>query len=147
MRRHIETNGYRCGDLVQVYANGDMAVGSVYDGEKEEPILFCREANLCGAAVEKQYYAPSDRTDRGKRIQTKYVCCHCYADTDLARMKDIEGREMREGRQYHPICKSCLKNGAPVVYIKGRKKNQVEASMDKRNRRSAGQKAHLGRKK
>ena len=41
-----------CGDLVQVYKNGDMANESEEGKEREEPILFCREANLCGTAVE-----------------------------------------------------------------------------------------------
>ena len=54
VQRHIEANRYRCGDLVQVYKNEDMANESEEGGEREELILFCREANLCGTAVEAQ---------------------------------------------------------------------------------------------
>ena len=73
-RRHIETNGYRCGDLVQVYGNGDMSVRPGGDGEKEEPVLFCREANLCGAAVEAQYYIRA-RGQNGAREQGPNKTC------------------------------------------------------------------------
>ena len=124
-----------------------MSVRSGGGGEKEEPVLFCREANLCGAAVESQCYTPRDKTVRGSRVPTKHVCCHCYADSNLTRDEDAEDRETRGGRVHRPVCKSCLANGVPVVCAKRAKKNQVEASKEKRNRKSAGREAHLGRKK
>ena len=77
----------------------------------------------------------------------KHVCCRCCADNNLARNKDTEDREILGGRPYRPMYKSCLANGVPVVYTKRAKKNQVEASKEKRNRKSAGREAHLGRKK
>ena len=145
VRRHIETNGYKCGDLVQMNKNGEMINGSEEDSEREEPILFCREANLCGAVVEAQYYAPKNKKERGSRIITKYVCCHCYADRKLASIKDVEAREERRGRKFNPICKDCLSNGVPVVYTKGAKKNQAQASSEKRKRKDAGRVAHQKR--
>ena len=36
--------------------------------EREEPILFRREDNLCGTAVEAQYHAPNDSQGKGKRF-------------------------------------------------------------------------------
>ena len=71
-QRHVETNGYSYGDLVQVYKNGEMAT-ALTDGadEEEEPMLFCREPHLCGASVEAQYYAPEGDIERGRRVITK----------------------------------------------------------------------------
>ena len=146
MQRHIEANGYRCGDLVQVYKNGDMANESEEGEEREEPILFCREANLCGTVVEAQYYAPKYNQGKGKRIHTKHICCHCYTDRNLAKIKDVEEREVRRGRPFHPICKDCLCNGVPVVYTKGGRKNWLDESNEKRKRKKAGRVAYLGRK-
>ena len=59
LQRHIEINGYRCGYLVHVYKNGEMATAltCVADEEKEIMIFF-RESHICGALVEAQYYAP-----------------------------------------------------------------------------------------
>ena len=36
--------------LGQVYKNGNMANESEESEERDEPILFCREANLCGTS-------------------------------------------------------------------------------------------------
>ena len=140
VRRHIETNGYKCGDLVQIYKNGEMDTESVEGDEREEPILFCREANLCGSVVEAQYYAPKDKTGRGNRIHTKYICIHCYADKKLASNKDVEAREERQGRPFHPIFKDCLRNGVPVVYKTGEKKN----TRDRQWKRKENEKALVG---
>ena len=115
--------------------------------EREEPILFCREANLCGSLVEAQCYTPRDQKGRGNRIHTKYICCYCCADKKLASIKDVEAREERQGRPFHPICKDCLRNGVPVVYKTGGKKNQGQAMNEKRKRKSAGWVAHKRRRK
>ena len=46
-------------DLVQVKKNGEMATGLTYGSdEEEEPMLFCRESQVCGDSVEAQYYEP-----------------------------------------------------------------------------------------
>ena len=66
VQRHIEANGWRCVDLVQVYKNGDMANESEEGEEREEPILFCREASLCGTAVKVQYYSLKDNQGKGR---------------------------------------------------------------------------------
>ena len=115
-----------------------MSVKSGGDGEKEEPVLFCRGANICGAIVKTQYYAPKDETVQGSRVPTKHIRCHCYADSNLTMNRDIEDIETRGGWAYRPMCKRCLANGVPVVYTKRAKKNQVKASKDKRNKKSAG---------
>ena len=50
VQRHAETNGYKCGELFQVYKNGEMATALTDIAyEEEEPMLFCRESNVCGA--------------------------------------------------------------------------------------------------
>ena len=112
------------GDLVQVYKNGNMASEPEESEEREEPILFCREANLCGTAVEAQSYAPNDSQGKGKRIHTKHICCHFYTDRNLAKNQDVEEREERRGRPFHPVGKDCLCNGVPVVYTKGGEKKR-----------------------
>ena len=99
---------------------------------QRKAILFCREANLCGTAVEAQYYAPKDSQGKRKRISTKHICCHCNTDRNLAKNKDVEEREERMERPFHPICKDCLCNGVPVVYAKGGRKNRLDKSNEKR---------------
>lgn len=69
--------------------------------------------------VEARHYAPKDSNGRGKRIHAKHVCWHCYAGRNLARIKDVEEREERRGRSFHPVCKDCLGNGVPVLYTGG----------------------------
>ena len=78
-------------------------------------MIFCRESHVCEALVEVQYYAPEGDTGRGRRVSTKHVCCHCYADNHLAKNKEVKTREERRGQGYLPMCKDCLNNGVPVV--------------------------------
>ena len=59
--------------LGQVYKNGNMANESEESEERDEPILFCREANLCGTAVEAQYYAPNGSQGK-ERESTPNIC-------------------------------------------------------------------------
>ena len=68
------------------------------DGKEKEPLLFCREAHVCGTSIEAQYYAPEGDIDKGGRISTKPICCHCYADSHLVRDKDVEVLKERRGR-------------------------------------------------
>ena len=49
-QRHVEKNGYRCRNLVQVHKNGQMDTALTYGAdEEEEPMLFCGESHVCGA--------------------------------------------------------------------------------------------------
>ena len=106
VQRNVETNGYSCGDLVQVYKNGEMDTALTNGADEEEdPMIFCRESHVCGSSVEAQYYAPEGGIDRGKRVRTKHVCCHCYADSHLAKKNDVEAREERLGQGYLPMCR------------------------------------------
>ena len=67
IQRHVDANGYTCGDVVQVYKNGEMAAARTSGaGEEEEPLLFCREAHVCGTSVEAQYYDLEGYTERGE---------------------------------------------------------------------------------
>ena len=76
VQRHVDANGYTCEDVVQALKNGDMATARTSGaGEEEEPLLFYREAHVCGTSVKAQYYAPEGDTERGGVI-TKNVCCH-----------------------------------------------------------------------
>ena len=101
VQRHVETNRYRYRDLVQVYKNGDMATTLKYNSnEEEEPMIFCRESHVCGASVDSQYYAPGGYIERGKRVSTKRVCCHCYSDIRLTKNKYVEAREERRVQGY-----------------------------------------------
>ena len=36
----------------------------------------------------------------------------------LQKSKDVEEREEKRGRPFHPMCKDCLSNRVPVVYTK-----------------------------
>ena len=92
VQRYIEANGYKYGHLVQVYKNENMANKSEESKEREEPILFCREAIPCGTAVEAQYNASKDNQGKGKRTHTKHIYCHCYTDRNLAKIKEVEER-------------------------------------------------------
>ena len=66
VQRHVDANGYTCGDVVQVYKNGEMAAARTSGaGEEEEPLLFCRDAHVCGTSVEAQYYDPEGDTEKG----------------------------------------------------------------------------------
>ena len=49
VQRHVETNGYMCGYLVQFYKNVEMD-NALTDGayEEEELMLFFRESHVCG---------------------------------------------------------------------------------------------------
>ena len=67
VQRHVDANGYTCEDVVQALKNGDMATARTSGaGEEEEPLLFCREAHVCGTSVEVQYYSPEGDTGRGE---------------------------------------------------------------------------------
>ena len=56
VQRHVDVNGYTCGEAVQVYKNGEMAAARTSGaGEEGEPLLFCREAHVCETSVEAQY--------------------------------------------------------------------------------------------
>ena len=104
--------------FLQVYKNWDMANESEEgeEREREEPIMFCREANLCGTVVETQYYKPTNNQGRGKRIHAKHICCHCYTDRNLAKIKDVEEREERRERPFHPIQRLSLQWGTSGVH-------------------------------
>ena len=54
--------------MVQVYKNENIANESEESEEREESILFCREVNLCGTAVEAQYCALND--NQGKERES-----------------------------------------------------------------------------
>ena len=75
VQRHVDTNGYMCGDLVQFYKNGEMSTAITYgnDGE-EDPMLSCKEYHKCGASVEAKYSVPEGDIERGRRIITNHVC-------------------------------------------------------------------------
>ena len=53
--------------------------------EEEEQMIFCRESHVCQALVEAQYYAPEGDIERGMRVRTKHVCCHCYTGIHLSK--------------------------------------------------------------
>ena len=85
LQQFIEKNNYVCGDSVRVFSSGKMeAPSTVDDTEEELPILFCREVFVRNNPVEGQYYATVSTPTKGGRIQTKYFCCHCYSDGELA---------------------------------------------------------------
>ena len=114
------------GDIVDTWfkfiQKGNMANEPEKSKEREEPILFCREANLCGTAViEAQYYAPNDSQEKVKRVEERQ-------------------------ERVHLICKYCLCNGVPVVYTKGGRKNWLDISNEKRKLKKDGRVAYLGRK-
>ena len=82
---------------------GEMAaVLGAGTNEEEKPLLFCREAHVYGASVEAQYYAPTGIVKRGRKIRTKHIYCHSYADNHLTKNKDVVAREERQGQGYLP---------------------------------------------
>ena len=77
---------------------------------------------MCGASVEAHYYDPEGGIEIGRRVSTKHMYCHCYADSHLVNNKDVEERDKRLGQGYFPMCKYCLNNELPVAYKKGERK-------------------------
>ena len=137
LTRFIEQNGYKCGDIVRIYADGksDAERGEEADPE-EVPLLFCREAHVCGTAIESQYYAPPGDPQRGRRIAAKYLCCHCYSDRDLANKKDVQKKHSLGGKGFLPICTHCLDDGAKPVF-KGGRPNRLEKATEERQKKRA----------
>ena len=87
--KHIEEHGYRCGDIIHVYKSVHIDAKSVAeDSNGEEPLLFSREAHICGILIELWYYVPEGQAEIGRRIGTKYVCCYYYIDTTIAEDED-----------------------------------------------------------
>ena len=73
------------GDIVRVKLDGTVATEHGEDDEDDEgsdndPLLFCKEAHLCGTAIESRYYASSDNPRKNGRIAATYICCYCYTD-------------------------------------------------------------------
>ena len=137
VQQFIEENDYVCGDSVRVCSSGKMEAASTVDDEEEElPILFCREVFVCNNPVEGQYYAADSAPTKGGRTQTKYVCCHCYSDGELATDAYIdEKRRDRGGKKYLPICKACVNDGAHLVWSRGKKTNKLQDANAKRKRK------------
>ena len=82
------------------------------EGSDNEPILFCKEAHVCGTAIESHCYAPGDTPRKGGRITTKNICCHCYidGDLDLDDRKDVMKTHTLAGEGVLQICRYCLKS-------------------------------------
>ena len=105
--------------------------------EINDLILFCKESHVCGTTVESQYYAPPTETERGRRVSTKHVCCHCYADSKFVTDEDVEIRFERRGRAYLPMCRDCLDNGVGMIWKKG-KPNIHQRETEKQAKRAVG---------
>ena len=133
IQKYVDQNGYKCGDIIRVSRDSTVHAEHSKDEEEdnEEPILFCKEAHVCGTAIESQYYAPSDKPRKGGRVAAKYICCHCYTDGDLASRQDVMKTRTLGGKGILPICKSCLHDGAVPVTTRG-KTNYLEAAVEKR---------------
>ena len=102
----------------------------------EAPI--CREVFVCNNPVEGQYYAAVSTPTKGGRMQTKYVCCHCYSDGELATDAYIDEKHRdRGGKKYLPICKACVNDGAHLVWSRGKKTNKLQDANAKRKRKGA----------
>ena len=86
--------------------------------------------------VEGQYYAADSAPTKGGRTQTKYVCCHCYSDGELATDAYIgEKRKDRGGKKYLPICNACVNDGAHLVWSRGKNTNKLQDANAKRKRK------------
>ena len=138
LERYIEEHEYVCGDAVRIYSNGAMVAPTAEcDEVEEQPLLFCKEQQVCWNAVESQYYATDKTPTRGGRVQTKTVCCHCYSDGEFADNSYIdERRGDRGGKAYLPICKACVDDGAGLQTKKGAKTNKLEEARGKRKSKS-----------
>ena len=131
LKKFVEDNGYKCGDVLRVYADGKTESEREGDDDKdEEPLLFCKEAHVCGTTIESQYYAPEETPSKGGRVPAKHICCHCYTDSHFANKKYVQGKHALSGRGFLPICKDCVDDGAMPVFKKGRP-NQVELTREK----------------
>ena len=43
------------------------------DDEKEEPLMFCKEARICGTSIEEQYYSSKRQAKEGGGL-VQYRC-------------------------------------------------------------------------
>lgn len=139
LEKFVEENGYRCGESVRIYANGEMEVPKAKDDEEEEkPLLFCKEAHVCYNTIESQYYASEGAVpNKGGRVQTKHICCHCYSGGDLADDEYIdERRDDRGGKKYLPICKACVDDGAHLQTRKHARTNKLQEAKGKRKQKA-----------
>ena len=91
LQQFIKENNCVCGDSFGVYSSGKMEVPTTVDAEEEEvTVLFYQKVFAYNNTVEGQY-AGSTPT-KGGRVQTKYVCCHCHPDGELAADVYIDGK-------------------------------------------------------
>ena len=77
---------------------------------------------------------------RGKRVKVKHLCHNCYSQRSLAEDRHIEEVEDRNGRSYLPICLQCLRSGVPVAWRKGGRRNVVQATAEKKRKKSVQKK-------
>ena len=148
IKRLVEDHGNRCGDIIRVFKDGDVLTSWDESSDKEinDLILFCKESHVCGTAVESQYYAPPTETERGRRVSTKHVCCHCYADSKFVTNEDVEIGFERRRRAYLPMCRDCLDNGVSMIWKKG-KPNIHQREIEKRAKRAVGRNVNKRTKK
>jgi hypothetical protein len=142
LERFVEQNGFKCGDVVRIYADGKSDAERAEGVDTEEvPLLFCRESLVCGTSIESQYYAPGSDPQRGRRIATKHLCCHCYSDRGMASKKYVQAKHTLGGKGFLPICKHCVDDGATPVFKKGRP-NQLEKANEERQGKRAARETH-----
>ena len=113
------------------------------EGSDNEPIMCCKEAHVCGTAIESHCHAPGDTPRKGGRITAKNICCHCYidGDLDLDDLKDVMKTHTLAGEGVPPTCRSFLKDGAMPVITRG-KSNYLEAAKEKRDKKNDGKATH-----
>ena len=147
---YVDQNGYKCGDIIRVTLDGTVqgehSENTEGNDNEQDPILFCKEAHVCGTAIESQYYAPPDTPRKGGRVAAKYICSHCYADGDLASRQDVMKSCTLGGKGILPICKSCLDDGAVPITTRG-KTNYLEAAVEKRAKKKAAKASRKRAKK
>jgi len=131
--------------LEEHYSNGEMEAPEAEEGkEEDQPLLFCKEEQVCWNTVESQYYAAENTPTKGGRVQTKTVCCHCYSDGKLADEKYLEEkRGNRGGKKGLPICKACVDDGADLQTKRGAKTNKLQQAQGKRRKRKATQRKEI----
>ena len=95
---------------------------------KRRSCLFCFAEKFLFAITQLrgQYYAAVSMPTKGRRMQTKYVCCHCYSGGELATDAYIDEKHKDRGvKKYLLMCKACVNDGAQLVWSRGKKTNKL----------------------
>ena len=85
----------------------------------------------CNNPVEGQCCDSGGTQAKSGRMETKYICYHCYSHGKLTAAAYINGKRNMGDKNYLPICEVCVDDGAQSVCSAGRKRTSVRMRRQK----------------